>query len=350
MNKERLELFAHLTLTLLGVGILAFLFFKYLFVALLPFIISWAAAFLLRPAVRLVSEKTHIPRKAVSVSLTILCVILGLGLISLLGFFAVKELWEFFSRLAADERVIEILARLTSPIGSIFGSEEASNALTEHIGSAIEEGISGLVARLVSILSGVAASIPKVLFFILVTVIASVYFALDLDRINSFVKGLLPEKAAASLSKIKSGCISVGAKYLKAYLIIMSITFGITLIGFLILRVRSAILIAVFISLLDLLPVIGVGTMLVPWSVAELLLGNTGTGVGLILLLVVHELVRQFAEPRIIGKNLGVHPIVSLILLYTGYFVFGIIGLLLVPVLAVVLKIALEGREKKSSP
>ena len=342
MNKEKIEFYAHLTLTVVGIGIAAFLFFKYLFVALLPFLISWAAAFLLRPAVNFVSKKTRIPRKAVSVTLTMLCVFLGLGLIILFVFFAVKESWEFFSSLAADERVIEILAKITNPIGTIFGESEASSALTEHIGSAIEEGISGLVSRLVAILSDIAASIPRVLFFILITVIASIYFALDIERINAFVKDLLPKRLSSALGKLKKRSISVGAKYLRSYLIIMGITFVVMLSGLLILRVKNSILLSVVIAILDLLPIIGVGTVLVPWSIAMLLLGNTGTGVGLIILLIVHELIRQFAEPKIIGKNLGVHPIVSLILLYVGYSVLGLVGILFVPVIAVVLNILFD--------
>ncbi|MBO5879672.1 MAG: AI-2E family transporter, partial [Clostridia bacterium] len=96
------------------------------------------------------------------------------------------------------------------------------------------------------------------------------------------------------------------------------------------------------VAVLDLLPLIGVGTVLVPWSIFEFVLGNTGRGIGLIVLLVAHELIRQFAEPRIIGKNLGVHPIISLILLYVGYGAFGFFGILLVPLFAIVLNILLN--------
>jgi len=111
------------------------------------------------------------------------------------------------------------------------------------------------------------------------------------------------------------------------------------LAGLLILRANNAVLLSVVIAILDLLPIIGVGTVLVPWSIVELLLGNTGMGIGLIILLIVHELIRQFAEPKIIGKNLGVHPIVSLLLLYVGYSVLGIVGILFVPIIAVAVNI-----------
>ena len=347
MNKERISFYANLTLTLFGVGIAVYLFFKYLFVALLPFLISWAAAFLLRPAVSFLSKKSRIPKKIISVALTILCVAVGLGLIVLFFVFAVREAWEFLSSIASDGRVLEVLTKITNPIGALFGESEGAGALSEHIGEAVSEGISGLVSRLVSLLSSIAASIPGVLFFILVTVISSVYFALDLDRINSAVKRILPEKAVRTLLGIKKCTFSVGVKYLRSYLIIMAITFAVMLSGLLILRVENAFLLSVIIAALDLLPIIGVGTVLVPWSVAELILGNTGMGVALILLLVFHELVRQFAEPKIIGKSIGVHPIVSLILLYAGYCVFGFLGILLVPVIAVALNIFFDRSEER---
>ena len=346
MNRERIEYYAHLTVTALGVGIAAFLFFRYLFVAVLPFLISWAAAFVLRPAARRISEKTRIPIKIVSVMLTILCVLVGLGLVGLFSFFVIKEAGEFFSSIAGDKRVIDILSKITNPLGAFLGDADSLGALTEHIGSAIEEGMRGLVSKLVSLLSDIAASIPRVLFFILVTVISSVYFALDIERVNAWIKGLLPKKWSGALSRLKESFISVGAKYVRSYLILMSITFFVMLTGLLILKTKNAILLSVIIAILDLLPIIGVGTVIIPWSIVELLLGNTGVGIGLIVLLAVHELVRQIAEPKIIGKNLGVHPIVSIILLYVGYCVLGFAGILLVPVLAIVLKIAFDGVER----
>ena len=342
MNKEKISYLAHLGVTVIVALILSFLFFRYLFLAVLPFLIAWAAAFILRPAVNFIHRKTHIPQKAVSVALTILCVALGLGLISLLVFFALKEAWEIFSSLAANRVIIEAFARLTRPLGSLFGDNAQNGAITEQIANAIKEGMSGVVAALVSALTAIVSSVPRVLFFILVTVIASVYFALDLDRVNSFVKSVLPDKLCQRLIKFKNGCLSVGGKYIRSYLVIMCITFFIMLCGFMILRVKNLLFIAVIISLLDFLPIIGVGTILVPWSIVELALGNTGTAVGLLVLLVFHELVRQFAEPKIIGKNLGVHPLISLLLLYVGYSAFGFVGLLLVPILAVVLNVVIS--------
>ena len=341
MNKSKIEFYANLTLTLIGAGLSFLLFFKYLFFPLLPFVISWLTAFLLRPAVSLVSQKTKLPKKAVSVALTILTVCVGLGILGLFGFLIVKEAWALFSSLAANEQFIAVLAKITNPIGVLFG-EKVSTELTEQIGEAIKNGIGTLVSKLFSVLSDIASSVPKVVFFVLITVIASIYFALDLERINSFVKDILPQRVTNALIKIKDSCIELGMKYVRSYLLLMLITFVIMFSGFFILKIKNLFLLASVVAVLDLLPLIGVGTVLVPWSIFEFVLGNTGRGIGLIVLLVAHELIRQFAEPRIIGKNLGVHPIISLILLYVGYGAFGFFGILLVPLFAIVLNILLN--------
>ena len=123
----------------------------------------------------------------------------------------------------------------------------------------------------------------------------------------------------------------------------MAITYLTIFAGLTLLGVEHAALIALFVALLDLLPVIGVGTVIIPWSIIEIATDNKFVGIGLLVLFVVHTVIRQLAEPKIVGKSLDLHPIVTLILLYVGYALFGIAGLILLPVLAVSLTVALRG-------
>ena len=115
----------------------------------------------------------------------------------------------------------------------------------------------------------------------------------------------------------------------------MLITFGIMLIGLFILGIERAALIAVIIALLDLFPILGVGIVLVPWSIFELALGNNGRGIGLIVIFVSYTVIREIIEPKIIGKSLDVHPALTLVSLYVGYALFGGLGLIVFPILAV---------------
>ena len=122
-----------------------------------------------------------------------------------------------------------------------------------------------------------------------------------------------------------------------SYLTLMLITFALMLAGFLLIEVKHAFLLAAVVALLDVLPVLGVGTVLVPWSVFCFATGDAGLGIGLAVLFVVNTVLRQVIEPKIVGKSLDMHPVLTLFLLYAGYLLFGIAGVLLVPVAALII-------------
>jgi sporulation integral membrane protein YtvI len=336
MNKEKLQTYAHLTISAAGVLVVAFILVRYLFLPLLPFLIAWGVAFIVRPAAHLISGKLGLPKRLLSALLAAVTILVGLSAVAALGVWGISAAWRFLSDFAKDDRLFEFLARITDPISAIFGDGEGAARLEEYLGDTLKGAISSLLSALVDILTAIVTRVPGVLFFILITLIAAVYFAIDLERINSFVRRHLPKRVGCTLVRLKDSFLRVGVSYIRSYLILMSITFVITLAGFLILRVKNALFLALVISLLDLLPLIGVGTVLVPWSIFQLVFGSPVTGVGLIVLLIVHEITRQFAEPRIVGKSLGLHPIVSLVLLYLGYSLFGFLGLFITPVVGII--------------
>ena len=342
MNKEKLKLYSYLTITAVGALIFLYVFMKYLFVLALPFLIGWAVAFMVRPMATKISKATNIPYRLMSATLTLLIVAFGIAIIVSALIYAVSECWGFLSGLAESDRLYEILEKITNPISGLLGDREGAAELEAHISGAVSSMISSLLSGLVGWITAFVVSVPKVLIFILVTVISSVYFSLELEKVNSFCKRKLPKKISEWLVNFKNRFLSSLLKYLRAYLIIMLVTFIIMLFGFLVLGVKYAVLLAFVVALLDALPLIGVGTVLVPWSIYNLILGELGLGIGLVVLFVVHEVIRQFIEPKIIGKNLGIHPILSLFLLYAGYFVFGLMGLLLIPILSVIVNILIN--------
>ncbi len=341
-NKDKVTFFAHLAVSAVGIALFVFVFMKYLFVPLLPFVIAWGSAFVIRPAAVFVSRRLRIPRKAVSVALAVIGVsavlVAAVGII----WYGLSEVFQFFSRLAEEEKLFEILSVLANPIGAVIGNGEGAEELEEYLGDTVNSAITQVMNWLVGILTGIVKSIPSVAFFILITVIASVYFALDIDRINQAVRSLLPPRVANFLIGMKNSFFSVGIRYIRSYLLLMVITFAIIFTGFLILRIENALLIALLVSVLDLLPLIGIGVILIPWGIFQILFGSVGTGIGLLVLLGVSAVIRQFAEPKILGKNLGMHPIISLLLLYLGYSVFGIGGLLLVPFASIIINILIK--------
>ena len=335
MSKERLEKIAYLTVALIGIYIAVDIFGKYLFLPILPFVIAWSAAFALRPLAAKISARTHLNKKAVSVALAIVTVTAGLFAIISLSVFLLNAAWRVVGTFLSDNRIADVLAAITEPLNALFGDGEGE--VSGYIGESVKGALSKLLDGIIALLSGIVKGIPGAIFFILVTVIAAIYFCLDLDAINSRVKSWLPDKAVKRISRIKDGFFSVGIKYLRSYLFLMLITFCIMLFGFIIIRVEGALALAAVTALLDVLPLIGVGTVLVPWGIISIVLGNTGRGIAILVLFGAYEVIRQLIEPKIVGKSLGLHPIVSLLLLYTGYKIFGFAGLLLTPIASVVI-------------
>jgi sporulation integral membrane protein YtvI len=220
-------------------------------------------------------------------------------------------------------------------------SDDISTKLSSAVGNMITSALSSLAEGIASLVT----ALPQGFLFLLVTLISLVYFSLDYDRISDFIKSILPQKFVSAIEGIKSKSIRMLGKYLRSYSLIIFVTYMILLIGLLILRIKNALFVALFVSVLDILPIIGVGTLLIPWGILEIAIGNKFVGIGLIILFLVNAIVRQFLEPKIIGKSLNIHPIATLIMIYIGYSLFGIMGLIILPAIAIVLSIVLGGNK-----
>ena len=206
--------------------------------------------------------------------------------------------------------------------------------MLESLGSAVPD-----IAREIVI------ALPNILLLSLVTIIACFYFAVDIDVVNKTIKQTLPFRVSNFVQRLKNKFIYGFKKYLKAYCIIFLVTFIELLIGFWILKVDYAFVLAIIISFIDFLPVLGVGAVLVPWGIVLLLMKNYSMGLGIIILFIVMTIVRQIIEPKIVGKSLGIHPIISLVTIYLGFKIWGIGGAVVFPVLALVV-FSKEEKEK----
>ncbi len=339
MNFEKIRRLAYLAVCILGVTLIAYLFMKHLFLIILPFLIAWFVAFMLRPLSIRLSRILKIKPKIIRPILTVLLIILLFSL-SGLGIWALsREAWDLLSGIGSDNSIKEIISGVIGAGGIISG---IFGEFSEYVSEGIYNLVMSLLSKLAGALSSFASAIPRALFFILITLISAIYFAVDLERINAAVRRILPVKAYDFLVRMKDGFLRAFMRYVRSYALLLIITFVEMLIGLFVISAPYPVLIAILIAIFDLLPVIGVGTVLIPWSVWSILTDKTGFGISLIVLFVLHTIFRQLIEPRIVGKNLGVHPILTLVLLYSGYSLFGVVGLLLVPVFTVLFNLALN--------
>ena len=334
MNKQKLFDISVIAIGIVAVGILAIFAFEKLIPIFSPFLIAWAVALAVRGPAKKLSRKIHVPERVLRVFLSIFITLIAFGVIAILIWQITAMLWRFISDIGEGNAIYEFFTRLTDPDLPIFGDgipPELADRLSEALGSMISEALS----RIASVLTSLVSSIPKSLLFLLVTVISLIYFSIDLEKINSTVARVVPVKLRKTLREARENLFKVVLGYAKSYILIMLITFAEVFLGFVLIRVEHAPLLALMVAFLDILPVIGVGTVLIPWSIFCFLGGNHMRGIGLLILFVVIAVVRQFIEPRIVGKNLNLHPVLTLVFLYVGYALFGIIGLLTVPILAV---------------
>ena len=332
-----------LVISTLGLTLGGYICVKYLFPIALPFLIGWAVAFLSRPLSHRLSRRLHLPERPLRAFFALLFTV---GALSLLGFFLFRVLSEAIRLtrdLTASETFSRLLVALLAPLGRLF-PDGSLGGFEEGIQNALSSVLSTLASSVASLFGKVAGAIPQLLLFLLVSVISTVYFSLDLERINQKTLSLLPSRVGGWLIRFKDGFLKTTVRYLYCYLTLGAITFGIMTLAFVLFRVEYALALALLVALLDALPVIGVGTVLVPWGVVRLCVGDTRLGISLLVLFVLHAVLRQFIEPKIIGDSLGISPILSLILLYVSYRIFGLFGVVLIPLFTVILRVLSDGK------
>ena len=339
--KEKITTYSLASVGILAGGALLFLVIKYILPVTAPFFIAWIMALATRAPARRLSKSIHVPEKILRLMMSIFLTLFIFGATALVIWRATAVIWDFLGDAGEGGVLYDLLKALTEPTLPIFG-DKVPIELRARISEALSRLFDTAFSRLAGWVTNLVGALPGALLFLLVTVIALIYFALDLERINGFVKSLLPEKITAGLSNFRRGLFEFAKKYLRSYAILMLITYAGLLLGFLMLRVKNAATVALFVSILDVLPVIGVGTVLLPWGIIEIILGNLYRGIGLLVLFVINAVVRQFAEPRLLGKSLNLHPILMLLLIYVGYALFGLMGLVILPIIAVGLGVALK--------
>lgn len=332
--KDKIKLFALVALGALASVILLYGAIEYLLPPLLPFIIAWAVASVTVPLGRRLAYRIGISPRigglVCSLSLALVFILIG-------GFALWKgsmALWSFLVDVGEENGLYNIISSLLSGESSFLG-DLFSDELADRIGTAVDSAVSSLISAVASFTGGLVGAVPRFFLFLVVTIVSLGYFSLDYDRILSFAASVLPDGVMRVASSVRRSLVSVVGRYILSYSIIMLITYAVLLIGFLALDVPHGPILALLVAFLDILPIIGVGTVLVPWSIYELALGTPVRGIGLILLFVVNAVIRQIAEPRIVGRSLNMHPAVTIIMLYVGYALFGLGGMLLLPIIAV---------------
>lgn len=341
---------------------LFYLFFKYAFGTLLPFIVAIAAAMALQKPVNFISKKTPIKRGLASVFCVLLSFFALIAVLVLLGIWAGSELKGFLDYLMIQlEDIPSFIAKIEHYLanGLSFLPDNIENTITSFVsdklssllgssgtpaGESMSIDFSSLSSPLLSILD-TAKAIPTTLASILVAVIACCFMTSDYKTLRNLVLGFFRPETRDKIVRAKNLLIPSLGKMAKAYGKIITITFCEISLGLGLLKLLGVFdsgyifIIAIIIALIDIVPVLGTGTVLIPWALISLFNANYAMAIGLVIMYVCITVIRQIIEPKLVAAQLGIPPFLMVIAMFMGTKLFGFIGLFLLPITLVMLKL-----------
>ncbi len=303
-------------------------------------LVAAAFSFFVATAVQAPAKKlsrwTRIPQRACAVLLVLVWFLLfGLAL----GIGAVR-LWEELrdALVWLSQNREEMLHEIEGRLGILLARDEGAVAVSERLSAWLLDAAGQAGTFFGAWLGGALRSTPKMIMLAGATLLSCVYLGMDYEKVGRACLRLIPAEHRARALAWRKRVVSTVADYCRAYLFLMFLTFFVALLGMMILGQPMALLIAFLIALVDVLPILGAGTVLIPWGLLSLAGGNMAFGIGLLILYGVIAVVRQLAEPHLIGGSLGLHPLVSMGAMLLGFWFLGGFGMVIAPLLAVLLR------------
>lgn len=331
----------------LDVGVILiglFLAFK-LSIFYMPFLIAFIISLIIEPVIRFIMKKAKLTRKLSSILIFLIVSIIILSLFA----------WGIITVFSEASNLLQSLNMYVDKIYKVFQSLiirldlskiNLSNeiiAIFQNSTGDLLNTVSNWLRNLLTGLLNFISSIPTIGVYFVVTIMALYLICVDKVYILDQIEHHFPKKWVIKISNhIKDLSKTLGA-YLKAEVTLILISFVISLVGLYFLKIikfniEYPLLMALFIGFVDTLPILGSGTVMIPWAVISALNGDLKLAIGIIILFTIMSTVKQFLEPRLVSKHIGTHPIFTLIAMYTGFKFIGVLGLLLGPIVLIIIK------------
>ena len=321
------------------VSAIVFIVCRFLLKYLTPFVVGGAIAWLVQKPAKFISGKTRIKRKLAAAGLALAVFLLAAGLCV----FAVIKISSGISNFAGEvsgyaEEISAFFEKIKKSTELFFSDmpEELSTLADSFFKKASDTMISAVTGFVSDSAAYIAGRMPGILLSCIVSAVAACYIAADFPSLIRFARGVIGSRVYGNIRKVKEIFVTSVFKLGKGYAILMLMTFAELLAGFYLLGIKHALLLAALTAMIDILPVLGTGTVLVPWAAVLFILGDIGTAGGIIVLYAVITVIRNFAEPRIIGGQMGINPLFTLLAMFIGIKLFGVAGIFLLPVALIV--------------
>ncbi|MDQ2087718.1 sporulation integral membrane protein YtvI [Herbivorax sp. ANBcel31] len=307
---------------------------------LAPFIIAFAISTSIEPIVRTLMKRTKMSRKA-SATITVLSVVtVAIAILILLTIRLYKEaasLSEILPKYLDD--IYENLNNLNEKFLSFYTALPKELTISmENIFKNFTDILTTFLNSLIRGILNVAALVPQAFIFLFATILSTYFLSSDRTKIFNFVKKNLPRDWMDILLRIKKDIFITLWGYIRAQIILVMVTFFQLSVGFVIIGIKHSVLLAFIMSLLDIFPIVGPGSVMIPWAIYEFFIGNLKRSVMVLILYGTILTVRQLIEPKILSSQIGLHPLVALMSLYIGFLVFGYLGLIIGPITVLLFK------------
>lgn len=334
---EKIAIFA-------GTILLLYLIYKFA-IYFMPFLIAGIIAIIIEPIIKFCMNKLKMSRWLSSIIIVTLTIII-LGLAIFFGSSAlIKETIKLTSNLGPA------ITHITNSIQEIIAYAKSEyNDIPEQVITGMENSIIGFLGNMGGLIQTWAGkllqmllSVPSIIINVVITILALVFFTKDRIYVIDMLEHHMPKAWLRKVIDIGGETVSTLGGYIKIYTKILIITFSelyfafniYKLIGF---DIEYPFILAILIAIVDILPILGAGTVLVPWSIWLLVTGQYGFAIAVIVTQCIIYCIRQFTEPKLVSKQFGIHPIITLFAMYAGYRLAGVFGLLLGPITLMILK------------
>ena len=324
--------------------IVVYLIFK-LGIFLFPFTLALFFSIMTQPFSRFLEKKLKFSQKIATIVSIVLFLVIFLGFISLSALRLSGEIYKLSINLNKYSKDVQTLWNTTiDKVYSLLGyfPEGFDEQVKNSINGFIRMGTSKLGSFINSLINFIT-SIPTIILYICITILSTFFISLDKNKIMAFLEQQFPKSWIKKVYNIKREMFNVLGSYIRAQIILMTICFFELLISFNILsflkfNLQYPLIFSIVICIIDALPILGAGAVLLPWSLISFVTGDINLGLALLVIYFLVLSVRQMLEPKLISQNLGVHPLVTLISMYSGFKFFGVIGFLIGPVVMIILK------------
>ncbi len=311
----------------------------------MPFLIAFIISLLVEPIIRFVRNKTRVTRK---VSAIIVLAIVSIIIIGLLSWGITSLISETSNLLQGlNEYIEKAYLQVQSVISNIdFNKLKISEDVTNIIQNSAQDVITTVANWVKNWLTGMLqflTQLPTIGIYVVVTIMSIYFICTDRLYMLDQFEHHLPKEWVKHISFHLRGLIQSLGAYLKAEAVLVIISFIISLIGFYIfkfmgLNIKYPLLVALAVGFVDALPILGSGTVMIPWSIILAVNGDIRLSISILVLWIIMSVVRQIIEPKVVSTHIGIHPIFTLIAMYTGFKAIGVLGMFIGPIILIILK------------